>query len=376
MSKYLVKRVLLAILSILIVSAITFFVMNLIPGGPFNKEKATSKEAQQVLEERYNLDKPVPEQYVLYMNNLLHGDWGVSLHSGRNIGTEISRKFAVSAKLGGIAAIVAIIIGVILGSIAALTRNKLPDRLIVFFTTLGTAMPSFVLATLLLLVFCLKLGWIPVWSSSNPNYLLPIIALAAYPMAYIIAKFDESVQDILILLVTIPMWINTLLRTYAWISLLSDNGIVNSLLKVLGINPVTMMYTDFSVVMGLVCDLLPFMVIPIHTSLAKMDYSLVEAANDLGANRFQTFTKVIFKLSIPGVISGVTMVFLLSISSFVIPSLLGGRQYVLIGNLIENQFISVGDWNFGSAISIILAIIILGLIRLMKKIDSEEAGGE
>ena len=180
MSKYLVKRVLLAILSILIVSAITFFVMNLIPGGPFNKEKATSKEAQQVLEERYNLDKPVPEQYVLYMNNLLHGDWGVSLHSGRNIGTEISRKFAVSAKLGGIAAIVAIIIGVILGSIAALTRNKLPDRLIVFFTTLGTAMPSFVLATLLLLVFCLKLGWIPVWSSSNPNYLLPIIALAAY----------------------------------------------------------------------------------------------------------------------------------------------------------------------------------------------------
>ena len=203
-----------------------------------------------------------------------------------------------------------------------------------------------------------------------------ICVVFAYPMAYIIAKFDESVQDILILLVTIPMWINTLLRTYAWISLLSDNGIVNSLLKVLGINPVTMMYTDFSVVMGLVCDLLPFMVIPIHTSLAKMDYSLLEAANDLGANRFQTFTKVIFKLSIPGVISGVTMVFLLSISSFVIPSLLGGRQYVLIGNLIENQFISVGDWNFGSAISIILAIIILGLIRLMKKIDSEEAGGE
>ena len=203
-----------------------------------------------------------------------------------------------------------------------------------------------------------------------------ICVVFAYPMAYIIAKFDESVQDILILLVTIPMWINTLLRTYAWISLLSDNGIVNSLLKVLGINPVTMMYTDFSVVMGLVCDLLPFMVIPIHTSLAKMDYSLVEAANDLGANRFQTFTKVIFKLSIPGVISGVTMVFLLSISSFVIPSLLGGRQYVLIGHLIENQFISVGDWNFGSAISIILAIIILGLIRLMKKIDSEEAGGE
>ena len=110
---------------------------------------------------------------------------------------EISRKFAVSAKLGGIAAIVAIIIGVILGSIAALTRNKLPDRLIVFFTTLGTAMPSFVLATLLLLVFCLKLGWIPVWSSSNPNYLLPIIALAAYPMAYITRLTKTSMLDAL-----------------------------------------------------------------------------------------------------------------------------------------------------------------------------------
>lgn len=203
-----------------------------------------------------------------------------------------------------------------------------------------------------------------------------VCVVLAYPMAYFISKFSEAMQNILILLVTIPMWINTLLRTYAWISLLSDNGIVNSLLHMLGIDPVTMMYTDFSVVMGLVCDLLPFMVIPIHTSLAKMDYSLVEAANDLGANRIQTFTKVIFKLSIPGVISGVTMVFLLSISSFVIPSLLGGRQYVLIGNLIENQFISVGDWNFGSAISIILAIIILGLIRLMKNIDSEGAGGE
>ena len=202
-----------------------------------------------------------------------------------------------------------------------------------------------------------------------------ICVVFAYPMAYIIAKFDESVQDILILLVTIPMWINTLLRTYAWISLLSDNGIINSLFKLLGLNQQTMMYTNFSVVMGLVCDLLPFMVIPIHTSLAKMDHSLVEAASDLGANRFQTFTKVILKLSLPGVINGVSMVFLLSISSFVIPQLLGGHQFVLIGNLIENQFISVGDWNFGSSISVILAVIILVMMGFMKKIDPDENGG-
>lgn len=202
-----------------------------------------------------------------------------------------------------------------------------------------------------------------------------VCLVLAYPMAYIISKFDESSRNILILLVTIPMWINTLLRTYAWISLLSDNGIINSLFKLLGLNQQTMMYTNFSVVMGLVCDLLPFMVIPIHTSLAKMDHSLVEAASDLGANRFQTFTKVILKLSLPGVINGVSMVFLLSISSFVIPQLLGGHQFVLIGNLIENQFISVGDWNFGSSISVILAVIILAMMGFMKKIDPDENGG-
>ncbi len=197
----------------------------------------------------------------------------------------------------------------------------------------------------------------------------------AYPMAYFISKFNDEAQGILILFVTIPMWINTLLRTYAWISLLSDNGIINSLLKLLGLNPVNMMYTNFSVLMGLVCDLLPFMVIPIHTSLAKMDYSLVEAANDLGAGRLKTFTKVIFKLSLPGVINGVTMVFLLSISTFVIPVLLGGHQFVLIGNLIENQFISVGDWNFGSAISVLLAIVILVMMGVVKKIAPDDNGG-
>ena len=203
-----------------------------------------------------------------------------------------------------------------------------------------------------------------------------ICLLLAYPLAFFISKFDETSQSILILIVTIPMWINTLLRTYAWISLLSDNGIINALLKALGLNQQTMMYTNFSVIMGLVCDLLPFMVIPIHTSLSKMDHSMVEAARDLGANRFQTFRKVILKLSLPGVISGVTLVFLLSISSFVIPVLLGGHQYVLIGNLIENQFISVGDWNFGSAISVILAIVILMFMGVMKKIDSEDNGGD
>lgn len=199
-----------------------------------------------------------------------------------------------------------------------------------------------------------------------------ICFLMGYPLAYIISKFSEKVQSILILVVTIPMWINMLLRTYAWISLLSDNGIINSILVALGFEPVTMMYTDFAVAVGLVCDFLPFMVIPIHTSLSKIDKSLIEAAYDLGADRVQTFFRVVFKLSLPGVINGVIMTFLLAISSFVIPKLLGGGQYMLIGNLIENQFISIGDWNFGSAISLLLAVVILFLIHLMKKIDPDE----
>ncbi len=197
MAKYIVKRIVLAIVSIFIVSAITFFVMNAIPGGPFNNEKATSAAAQKALEERYNLDKPLGEQYILYMGNLMHGDWGVSLRNGRDIWDEITMRFQVSAKLGGMAAAVAIVIGIVLGSIAALTRNKLPDRLIIFFTTLGTAMPSFVLATLLLLVFCLELRLFPVWSSSNPNYVLPIIALSVYPMAYITRLTKTSMLDAL-----------------------------------------------------------------------------------------------------------------------------------------------------------------------------------
>ncbi len=193
-----------------------------------------------------------------------------------------------------------------------------------------------------------------------------------YILAYFITRFKDSTQDFLILLVTIPMWINTLLRTYAWISLLSDNGLINSFLQMLGLNPQTLMYTDFAVIVGLISDILPFMVIPIHTSIRKIDPSLIEASHDLGANSFQTFTHVILKMSIPGVINGVMMTFLLSISTFVIPKLLGGGQYMLIGNLIENQFISVGNWNFGSAISIILTVIILVGLSVMKKFDRED----
>lgn len=212
-----------------------------------------------------------------------------------------------------------------------------------------------------------------IFKSFRLGILTTLICLClGYPLAFLISRFSERAQSFLILLVTIPMWINMLLRTYAWMNLLADNGIINHFLEMLGLSPINMMYTDFSVILGLVCNFMPFMIIPIHTSLSKMDKSLIEAAYDLGANPFQTFWKVIWKLSIPGVLNGIMMVFLLSISTFVIPKLLGGGQYMLIGNLIESQFISVGDWNFGSAISLILAVLILIFMSLMKKMDTKD----
>ena len=197
MVKYVVKRIFLAIVTIFIICGITFFAMNAIPGGPFDGEKAVSAEVKAALEKRYNLDKPVPEQFVIYMKNMLQGDFGISTKTGRDIKTLIFESFTVSAKLGGMAVIVAVIVGVILGSIAALTRNHLPDRLIIFLSTLFTSLPSFVFATLLLLVFCVKLQWVPVWSATEQNYVLPVIALAAYPMSYITRLTKTSMLDVM-----------------------------------------------------------------------------------------------------------------------------------------------------------------------------------
>lgn len=195
--KYIVKRILLAILTILVISMITFFAMNAIPGGPFNKEKAVNAATMAALEERYNLDKPVPQQYVLYMKNLLRGELGVSLKNGREISAIIGESFPLSAQLGIMAALLAIFFGIILGSVAALMRNQLPDRLIVFFTTLITAMPSFVIATVLLYVFCLKLGWFPAFTAGQNNMVLPVIALMFSPMAYITRLTKTSMLDAL-----------------------------------------------------------------------------------------------------------------------------------------------------------------------------------
>lgn len=198
-----------------------------------------------------------------------------------------------------------------------------------------------------------------------------ICLLIGYPAAYFISRCSERVQNILVLCITLPTWINALVRTYAWIGLLSEGGIVQTILGFFGLKDVEILYTEAAVLIGMVYNFLPFMILQINTSLCKMDYSLMEASADLGANGAQTFRRVILPLSLPGVINGITLVFLPAVSSFFIPKLLGGGQYFLVGNLIENQFITVGEWNFGSAISMIMAIIMMLMMMAVKNIEKK-----
>ena len=203
-----------------------------------------------------------------------------------------------------------------------------------------------------------------------------ICLLLGYPIAYFISRSSEKIQNLLVLVITIPMWINMLVRTYAWIGLLSEGGLIQRLLSLIGLGGGELLYTEGAVLLGMVYNFLPFMVLQINTSLCKMDHSLLEASSDLGANPRQTFVRVTLPMSLPGVINGITLVFLPAVSSFFIPKLLGGGQYFLIGNLIENQFITVGEWNFGSAISMIMAIIMRLLMMAVRKVEQHNQGGK
>ncbi len=200
-----------------------------------------------------------------------------------------------------------------------------------------------------------------------------ICLVIGYPTAYIIAKSKPKSKACLILLITFPTWINMLVRTYAWMGILQDNGIVNNFLGFFGIGPVKMLHTSFAVILGMVYNFVPFMILQIYSSLTKMDKSLLEASSDLGANKVQSFLRVTLPLSLPGVISGITLVFLPAVSSFFIPKLLGGGQYMLIGNVIESQFLTIGNWNLGSAISMIMAVIIMISMYITKKVDKDPA---
>ena len=206
-----------------------------------------------------------------------------------------------------------------------------------------------------------------------------ICLLLGYPIAYILSTMKKRTAAILYVLFIVPMWMNFLLRTYAWQVLLDSNGIINSILSFLGLPAQQFLYTEGAVMLGTVYNFLPFMVLPIYSVLVKLDRSLVEAAADLGANPVLCFIKVVLPQSVPGIISGITMVFIPAITTFAISRLLGGGKFLLYGDLIENQFITLGQsaWPVGSALSFILLVLVLISMAIMRRAehDAGEEGG-
>jgi spermidine/putrescine transport system permease protein len=199
-----------------------------------------------------------------------------------------------------------------------------------------------------------------------------------YPVAYIMTRKEYSHRSVLLFLLLAPMWMNFLLRTYAWLTILERNGLINNLLmRLMGRDTpvIDILYTDAAVLLGMVYNFLPFMILPIYTSLKKMDPRLIEAAQDLGAGGLNTFLRVVFPLSVPGVVSGITMVFMPGAATFIISNMLGGRQYFLLGNLVESAFIRQGDWHFGSAVAVIMMVLMVGSMVILSFFDKGENQG-
>jgi len=197
--------------------------------------------------------------------------------------------------------------------------------------------------------------------------------LIGYPAAYFITAMPGKTRDFYLILLILPMWMNFLLRTYSWMNLLGRNGLINKALALIGLSPANLLYNDGAIFLGMLYNFLPFMIYPIYSVLRKINASYLEAAKDLGASPWAAFWKVTFPLSMPGVISGIVMVFMPAASTFVIPVLLGGGGKMYIGNLIQHQFTVAGDWNFGSAVAILLMALILLSMTLLNKLD--ETGG-
>ena len=202
-----------------------------------------------------------------------------------------------------------------------------------------------------------------------------ICLVLGYPAALFMADRNMKLGPTLVVLFIIPMWMNFLLRTIAWMSLLEDSGLINTFLKWLGFEGVQLMYNSEAVLLGMVYNFLPFMVFPIYTVLSKMDFRLTEAAADLGCNSLQTLYKVTMPLSIPGVVSGITMVFMPSVTTFFIPRVLGGGNTMMFGDLIESKFLTEGNWNVGSALSLIMMVLILISLSILRKADPNGEGG-
>ncbi len=202
-----------------------------------------------------------------------------------------------------------------------------------------------------------------------------ICLLIAYPIAYFMTKTSPRTQKILIMLVMLPQWLNFLIRTYSWMALLEDTGIINTLIGKIGMEPIHMINTSGAVILGMVYNYLPYMIIPLHSVMSKIDTRLLEAASDLGCSPFRVITGVVLPLSVSGIISGVTMVFVPSISTFYISQKLGGGNFDLIGDTIERQFQTAYNYNLGAAMSLVLMIIIMISMAVMNKYSGEDDGG-
>lgn len=199
-----------------------------------------------------------------------------------------------------------------------------------------------------------------------------ICLVLAYPLAMILSKMKNS-NSFIVLIFILPMWMNFLLRTLAWQTLLEKNGVINTLLGYLGIPGLDIINTPSAIILGMVYNFLPFMVLPIYNTLIKLDVNVINAARDLGANGILTFTKIIFPLSLPGVVSGITMVFVPALTTFVISDILGGGKILLIGNIIEQDFRS-SRWNVGSGLSLVLMVFILLSMAILAKYDKDSEG--
>ena len=205
-----------------------------------------------------------------------------------------------------------------------------------------------------------------------------ICLLLAFPVAYTISRMQAHKQSTMVMLVMLPMWMNFLIRTYAWMTILEGNGLINRFVRMLGGEGFNMINTNGAVVLGMVYNFLPYMILPIYTVLTKIEKSTIEAAQDLGANRIHVFRRILLPMSVPGIISGITMVFVPAVSTFVISKLLGGGKTFLIGDIIENFFLGntgTVDYNIGAALSLVLMILILVSMAIMNHFDKDESAG-
>lgn len=201
-----------------------------------------------------------------------------------------------------------------------------------------------------------------------------ICLLVGYPVAYMLTKLTVKAEKMLVVLLVLPMWMNFLLRTYAIQYLLGPSGLINQALDLFHLPQANLIFNEGAVLFGMVYNYIPFMILPIYTVIKKIDQKLIEAAEDLGANKRLVFFRIIWPLSIPGLVSGIMMTFMPAVSTFVISALLGGGKYEMIGNLIERQFTLTYDWHFGSALSLVLMVIILVLMALLKRFEAEDEG--